>query len=174
MALIKISLITSFMAVVGALGALHFAQVEREQEIARLKKENAQIRLAISERQSTGPLNIDSLVPHSPHTKTEVDTVPLAVRQVSEDETSKFPSRSYLNAGQATPMATLQTMAWACDQGDVATARKFLVIDELGPGKGERGLCGTPARRAGSMGFTGGVCCCRHRERWDKTTLSGI
>lgn len=37
--------------------------------------------------------------------------------------------RRYYNAGQATPVATLQTMAWACDQGDVATMAALFFID---------------------------------------------
>jgi hypothetical protein len=42
--------------------------------------------------------------------------------------------RVYFNAGQATPIATLQTMAWACDQGDVGTmARLFIFDDEARP-----------------------------------------
>jgi len=45
-------------------------------------------------------------------------------------DTGQLRDRVYRNVGMATPIATLQTMAWACDQGDVATARALFVIDD--------------------------------------------
>jgi len=38
-------------------------------------------------------------------------------------------SSYYRNEGQATPVATLQTFAWACDNGDVEMVAKLLTFD---------------------------------------------
>jgi hypothetical protein len=39
-------------------------------------------------------------------------------------------ANDYRNEGNATPRATLQTFAWACDQGDVATLARLIRFDE--------------------------------------------
>lgn len=39
-------------------------------------------------------------------------------------------ANEYRNEGNATPRATLQTFAWACDQGDVATVTRLIRFDE--------------------------------------------
>lgn len=36
----------------------------------------------------------------------------------------------YRNAGNATPQAALQTIAWACDQGDVAAVMRLIQFDD--------------------------------------------
>ena len=42
---------------------------------------------------------------------------------------------TYRNEGQATPVATLQTFAWACDNGDVATVATLLTFERGGRAK---------------------------------------
>lgn len=58
-----------------------------------------------------------------------------------------WPVRSYLNAGQATPVAALQTMAWACDQGDVETMARLFVIEEKSRAKVDAIYAAMPAAR---------------------------
>jgi len=120
------------------LGAMHYVQREREQEITRLRKENAHMRMTISQRRPSEPLTADPVVQH-PETKgrrtsTGVSVPPINSRPELTGETRRWPARIYLNAGQATPIACLQTMAWACDQGDTAAmARLFVIDDEAKP-----------------------------------------
>lgn len=134
---LKLSLMTSFLAIGGAFGILQYAQLERGQEITRLKKENAHMRLVISQRESAGPLTADSVVHRSTgeisSTSNEGSSTPND-QQTLTDAARRWPTRIYLNAGQATPIAALQTMAWACDQGNVkAMARLFIIDDEARP-----------------------------------------
>ncbi|MBL9206779.1 MAG: hypothetical protein JNN01_16945 [Opitutaceae bacterium] len=66
-------------------------------------------------------------------------------RSTSAGESQRWPTRSYLNAGQATPVATLQTMAWACDQGDVTTMARLFIIDAEAKPQAEAIYSGIPA-----------------------------
>lgn len=52
------------------------------------------------------------------------------------DASAEVPSKlspllkpTYRNAGQATPVAALQTLAWACDRGDMEMMEKLQVFD---------------------------------------------
>ncbi|HLP26078.1 MAG TPA: hypothetical protein VK477_10390 [Acidobacteriota bacterium] len=62
-------------------------------------------------------------------------------------------SGNYQNAGQATPHAALQTLAWACDQGDAELMQKLLVFDEIARKKTEAYFASRPpaARPPGSL-----------------------
>ena len=67
------------------------------------------------------------------HTSTEAKSAAIE-RSMTTGETRRWPVRSYFDAGQSTPIAALQTMAWACDQGDMKTmARLFIIDDEARP-----------------------------------------
>jgi hypothetical protein len=58
---------------------------------------------------------------------------------------------NYRNEGQATPHAALQTLAWACDQGDEELMQRLLVFDDIARKKIEAHFAGLPpkARPAG-------------------------
>jgi hypothetical protein len=149
MAFLRITLITSLLAVAGAYCGHSYSQVKRDHEIAHLRKENAYLRLAISRRDPARPLTRDPEVQvdavQAVSAPTQVGSDPMNHRRATVGETQRWPTRSYLNAGQATPVATLQTMAWACDEGDVTTMARLFIIDaEAGP-QAEAIYSGIPA-----------------------------
>ena len=50
----------------------------------------------------------------------------------------------YRNEGNATPLATLQTFAWACDRGDIETVGRLLHIDAAARPKAEAFMAALP------------------------------
>jgi hypothetical protein len=50
----------------------------------------------------------------------------------------------YRNEGNATPLATLQTFAWACDRGDTETVGRLLHIDPAARPKAEAFMAALP------------------------------
>ncbi|MEO6996086.1 MAG: hypothetical protein ABI273_20960 [Lacunisphaera sp.] len=52
---------------------------------------------------------------------------------------------NYWNEGRATPLAALQTFAWACDRGDIDAVRQLVVIDPDGRPKAEAFYASLPA-----------------------------
>ena len=134
MTLVKTTLIASLAAVVVALGSQYFARLERDQEIARLRHENAQLRIAINQPESSRPPmqggTVQSAASNPGDASLEVNARPVDDRLMHAGESRRWPVRTYHHAGQATPMATLQTMAWACDQGDVGTMAGLFIIDD--------------------------------------------
>lgn len=149
MGFLRITLLTSLLAAAGAYCSYTYSRLERDHEIARLRKENAYLRLAISRREPARPLTrgpeVQGAADHAVQAPTQVASDPMNHRPASVGETPRWPARTYLNAGQTTPVATLQTMAWACDQGDVATMAKLFIIDaEAGP-QAEAIYSGIPA-----------------------------
>jgi len=51
----------------------------------------------------------------------------------------------YRNEGLATPLATLQTFAWACDRGDIEVVQKLLFFDGPARAKAEALLASMPS-----------------------------
>ena len=149
MAFFRIILITSSVAVAGAFCGQYYSRLERADEIARLRKENAYMRLAIIQREPARPLTRDSEIQSAAdnvvRAPTQVSSPPTNDQPTSGGGTQRWPVRSYLNAGQATPIATLQTMAWACDQGDVGTMARLFIIDGAAGPKVDAIYSGIPA-----------------------------
>ena len=138
MTFLKTTLIASLAAVIVAFGSQYYARLERDHEIARLRKENAHMRLAVSQPKPFRPLTRDPAVQSAASdlagVPTEVNSRPINNQPTLAGGSRRWPARTYQNAGQATPIATLQTMAWACDRGDVETmARLFIIGDEARP-----------------------------------------
>jgi hypothetical protein len=50
----------------------------------------------------------------------------------------------YCNEGNATPLATLQTFAWACDRGDIETVQRLLFVEEAARPKVEAFVAALP------------------------------
>ena len=130
---LKIVLVASWIAALGVLYNEHSTQTDRDTEVAWLKDENARVQAAIAERtaahlvaSASVPIAADDAVRPSPAVGVSV-----AKDRISPvGQPKRWPVRRYTNAGQATPIAALQTMAWACDQGDVETMASLFLIDE--------------------------------------------
>ena len=122
---LKFVLIASWVAALGVLWSQHSTQMDRDAEVARLRDENARIRAAIAERTAA-----HSVASASVPSAADVGVSVAKGQPSAVDQPKRWPIRRYTNAGQATPIAALQTMAWACDQGDVETMAGLFLIDE--------------------------------------------
>jgi len=121
---LKHSLIAAVTAAAITGGWLHLANLRRVQEAARVRYENDQMRFEASQRRSAHlpvvPLNAQGTTTPVPH---EALATPAA------------SAGDYRNEGQATPQATLQTIAWACDHGDTEKVAQLLHFESAGRAK---------------------------------------
>lgn len=110
-----------------------FARLERQQEADRLRAENGLLRSKINRQhqaqvrqaESSGPRAMnDPAVESSPPAGARIDAPAEAPSKVSP-----LLKPAYRNAGQATPVAALQTLAWACDRADMEMMEKLQVFD---------------------------------------------
>jgi hypothetical protein len=131
---LKTGMIAAATAMVLTSGWQYHVQQERGVEAARLRTENEQLRLQTSQRnqsqleQSQAPrvaeasLAVLSARSAQPEVKEK--------RLMSNGTATSGATNDYRNEGLATPLATLQTLAWACDHADAALMEKLLVYDE--------------------------------------------
>jgi hypothetical protein len=131
---LKTGLIVAATAMVLTSGWQYQVQQQRRDEAARLRTENDQLRLQASQRyesqlvQSQAPGVAKGLPAASPgrSVRPEVTEKRLALNGTA----TPGATDEYRNEGMATPLATLQTLAWACDHADAALMEKLLVYDE--------------------------------------------
>lgn len=129
----KLSLLTILVTGLLVSTGQFFARQDRQQEATRLRAENAQLRLKIS-RQHQGQLGqAESSGPKAMTGSEAEGSQPVgALIDASEEVPSKrsqLVKPTYRNAGQATPVAAMQTLAWACDRGDMEVMEKLQVFD---------------------------------------------
>lgn len=130
MSLFTSSFLTAIAAGVLTVGALYFNHQKRTREAAHLRVENGRLRLEAAKRHHAP--GAPSAVRVSDSTvSAEPPFPPPATRETLPTESD------YRNEGQASPLATLQTFAWACDRGDTETIRKLLCFEEAGRVKAE-------------------------------------
>ena len=111
----------------------YFARQDRQQEAARLRLANEQLRLKIGHQRQAqldeaARSNVNAVTESalaSPQSTKNLVDEPTLISPVS----ARLVKPTYRNDGLATPGATLQTLAWACDQGDMATMEKLQVFD---------------------------------------------
>jgi hypothetical protein len=131
---VKIVLIISLVTGLGAFCSHHYAQQERDHETARLRKENARMRAVIALRHTLKPLTVEpagqSAADSGVRWTTAASASSMDDGPAPSVQKRRWPVRRYSNAGQATPIAALQTMAWACDRGDVEAMARLFIIDE--------------------------------------------
>ncbi len=125
MSRITTSLLAALAAGVLTTGILYYLQRTRAHEASRLRSENAHLRLRVSER------HVARIAPSAPSTTAttspaESQPVVLAPREL------RAPEGDYRNEGQSSPLATLQTFAWACDLGDSETIKNLLCFEAAG------------------------------------------
>jgi hypothetical protein len=97
-------------------------------EVGRLRSENARLQQEIETR-----VHAADAAAHRNQAEANASAAaapsPQPVNQVENAEPAKLEA-DYRNEGNATPQATLQTFAWACDQGDIATVMRLIRFDE--------------------------------------------
>lgn len=128
----KLSLITAALTVAVTAGGLAYAQRQRVREFYTLQNENNRLRLQLSQRREA------ARSAGSPTTPPAIASQPdIAPAKATGTVLPPRPAEYYRDEGNATPLATLQTFAWACDRGDVETVSRLLFIDAKARPKAE-------------------------------------
>ncbi len=129
----KLSLLTALVTGLLVSTGQFLARQERQQEAAGLRAENELLRLKISQQHQ---VQLSQAEPSGPRIKTGPVIEGSQPAGALIDAAEEVPSRlsqllkpTYRNAGQATPVAALQTLAWACDRGDMEMMEKLQVFD---------------------------------------------
>jgi hypothetical protein len=136
---LKTSVLVAPLAALATLAALFFLHQSRAREARSLRDGNDRLRRTAFER-----LN-PALAAHAP-----VPAGPVAVAAPTPapaDSTPRPPAPAplYRDDGRATPLAALQTLAWACDRGDDATVSRMLYFDPAAQKKAEAYFASLPA-----------------------------
>lgn len=122
--LLKSSLVAALAATILTSGGLRFIQQSRAREAADLRRANDRMRTLAYQRRQMPAREAAAPVPDK------------TVGQVTAQEVGRsappasVPMGNYRNEGQMTPLAALQTFAWACDRGDSETVGRLLYLDE--------------------------------------------
>lgn len=130
------SSLAALVAVVVSAATLYSIHNRRAHEAAGLRSENDRMRLEATRRHRARQMPPPAPSPSA----TSVETaLPL-------DSRSEAPSApgDYRHEGQASPLATLQTFAWACDRGDHETIRRLLCFEAPGRAKAEAFMATLP------------------------------
>lgn len=133
---LKTSLIVAVASVLVTAGGLHYFQQGRAREARQLSSQNSRMLLEANQR----VMARQSAVPpptSSASIAAETVSAPAAV------PVSRM-AEYYRNEGNATPLATLQTFAWACDRGDVETVQRLLFVEEAARPKVEAFVAALP------------------------------
>lgn len=131
---LKTGLIAAATAMLLTSGWHYHDQQQRRNEAARLRTENDQLRLQASQRyesqlaQSHAPGVAKALPAAFPGQSVQSEGT--EKRLGSNRTATPGAVDEYRNEGMATPLATLQTLAWACEHADTAVMEKLLVYDE--------------------------------------------
>jgi len=129
----KLSLLTALVTGLLVSTGQFLVRQERQQEAARLGEENLRLRLKISQQHQVQLSQAESVGPRimtGPAIEGGQPTGALIeAAEVVPSKLSQLLKPAYRNAGQATPVAALQTLAWACDRGDMEMMEKLQVFD---------------------------------------------
>jgi hypothetical protein len=131
---LKISLITALLSTVVTAGAFHYFQRSRVREADRLQAQNSRMQAEASQRQQA---RMAATRLPTPTRATETSAGAAVPAAVAAAIPAAKPVEYYRNEGNATPLATLQTFAWACDRGDTETVGRLLHIDAAARPKAE-------------------------------------
>ncbi|HEY8996224.1 MAG TPA: hypothetical protein VIM71_16275 [Lacunisphaera sp.] len=134
---LKTSLIAAVAAVVATAAGLCYFQQGRIREARHLRSENDRMVLEANQRvMARQPSNVSS--------KPTTNAAGSAARPASVPAASAKMAEYYRNEGNVTPLATLQTFAWACDRGDIETVQRLLFIEESARPKVEAFVAALP------------------------------
>jgi hypothetical protein len=131
---LKTVLLAAATAMILTSGWQYHVQQERRDEAARLRSENDQLRLQATQRhegqlaQSQAPKGAIGLPAASPGRSVQPELTEKTL--ASSGPATPGAADEYRNEGMVTPLATLQTLAWACDHADAALMEKLLIYDE--------------------------------------------
>jgi hypothetical protein len=136
----KTSLITALVTIVVTAGGVYYFQQARLRESRQLQKQNNQMR-ADASRRYLATMATRTPPVSSSATKTENAHPASVAAAIPAQQSAEY----YRNEGNATPLAALQTFAWACDRGDTEAVARLLHIDAGARPKAEAFMAGLPA-----------------------------
>jgi hypothetical protein len=128
----KLSLIAALLSAAATAGGFYYFQQSRAREASRLQAQNSRMLAEASQGQQT---RMAAAKPVAATSNTSA-AIPKSAFVAAASSTTK-PAEYYRNEGNATPLATLQTFAWACDRGDTETVGRLLHIDAAARPKAE-------------------------------------
>jgi hypothetical protein len=118
---LKTSLIVAAASVLVTAGGLYYFQQGRAREARQLRSQNNRMLLEANQRVMARQAAAQTpVVGESAAVTTAAAPVPAPAKM----------AEYYHNEGNATPLATMQTFAWACDRGDVETVQRLLFVEE--------------------------------------------
>jgi hypothetical protein len=133
---LKASLLLGLLSGVFTAGGLFYFHQGRVRELRGLQSHNNRMRLEAYQRNLGRPVPA-SVPPAAPVSAATAGPIPAAA------PVSKMAA-FYRNEGNATPLATLQTFAWACDRGDTETVGRLLYVEEAARPKVEAFVASLP------------------------------
>lgn len=125
---LKRSLVAFLGATLVTAGAFYTVVRLRAREVAELRVRNRALAAEIVARS-------DQRAKATAEPRAAVVAPATAVGSTSNEGPGDAMPSYYRNEGQATPVATLQTIAWACDRGDVETVATLLTFQGDGRAK---------------------------------------
>lgn len=131
---LKTSLVLGLLSAAVTAGGLYYFHHGRVRELHRLQSQNNRMRLEAYQRSVSRP----AAVPQP------TATAAAASAPAHAATSARKMAEYYRNEGNATPLATLQTFAWACDRGDTETVGRLLHIDTAARPKVEAYLASLP------------------------------
>ena len=151
MSRLKRSLVTAVFAALLTLGAHYTVRANHLKEASRLRAQNDRMRFELSQRRETlmaKEMNLERAVEsaRTAPTRQDLDDANKTGALSALLGTRREPSGDYRREGQGTPVAALQSIAWACDRGDVAVMQQLIVFDALARAKAEVQLASLPAK----------------------------
>lgn len=145
---LKISIWAALGSILLTIAALHFFHRNRNGEADRLRDENNRMRFQINQREHERSSTVGPSLPNRGGAKISEQNLVPSGRSVSI--TAAVPvAGDYRNEGQETPLAVMQTFAWACDRGDTATMEKLLWFEGEGREKAKAFMASLPENARG-------------------------
>jgi len=137
-------LVIGVTAALGLASGIGIAEYRASSRMASLIRDNQRI-----ERQLNGALNREAVLKSrvlSNPTQSRLADLEMKVREemLSTTSSSSSVASSYRNAGQATPLAALETFMWASDRCDTTTLAKTIIFGGNGRQKAEAVLAALP------------------------------
>lgn len=129
-----LSLLAALVASAATAGGLFYQHRSRNREAAQLRRDNGRMRFAASLARQQA--RVAAAAPAAAKAAVPAAGAPKAAITAASD---------YRNEGAATPLATLQTFAWASDRGDVEAVGRMICFDPAARTKAEAVLAAVPA-----------------------------
>jgi hypothetical protein len=137
---LKTSLVVAVVSVVVTAGGLYCSQQGRAREARHLRSQNNRMLFEANQRvmarQAAPAVSAEPTAPASGSAPVSSPAAPSVARM----------AEYYHNEGNATPLAALQTFAWACDRGDTETVQRLLFVEEAARPKVEAFVAALPEK----------------------------